>query len=908
MDIENQAPQQPTSVNVINPLGDLVSIPASQLQSAIQQGYAHATPDVVDQYKKEAEYGTLGQQTIAGLEGIARGATLGASDVIEPTLFGTTKEAIKARKEVNPGTSLAGNIVGGAGLIGLTGGLAAPAEAALGGAGLGATLLATGAEGALFGAGSAVSDAALGDPDLNAQKVVADVGLGALMGVGAGLAGHGLKSLAGRFGVKGSLPEAFAKEAGSANESAETARAVEALSQPGLKSGAPEVMEAAERLNLPVMNGMVSESPWVQKAESALLNGAPTYSAIKRANLYAEGYNGAINALESVVPEQALSKAQTGSVIQDGLVNKIAEESRPISELYNTIKQTSQEVPLSERSAPRIAKNIMEMQEVKLSPSSPEARLATRVADEIANLKTVDDIKAYRAILNRSVSPTASSGEKRILAVLSDKLQDLEENTITRHAEKFLDEFAALDPEAKINFQSQADRYSSLLQQKKEAAAIYKPFIEKVSTLAEQLGKKRVYGPQDAINFIRDLDVEQVANRLSKKDASQFRNFFEKTFPEENAVLRDYQRNALREAASKNGEFNPKTFFKKFNDLEPEMQKSLFSPDEIQKIKDAETYIRAIPKDFNPSGTAGMSAFREFFKSPTGALAANARDFGIEQFIRTMGALPENVRPNPYEVGTEMAQRFNRLNAARNFMDRTDKAIRQNAKAIFGGAVAASTYGIKDHLSYEQKIKRIQDLADDPDVMSEHIAGHVDGISQDLPQTSQALAMSLSTSIGFLASKVPKPRNDLPFNGKWAPSNAQKQKFNTYYNAVIDPVSVMDLVRRGSLTSESMEALKATHPSLLQEMQKNLIDRYSREKAMKLPQSVRRSISMFMGTPLEDGMLPQVIQANQATFQMPNQAQNQAKTPKSTVGGLKELDIAGRSRSNTYREEIEREV
>lgn len=880
------------------------SIAAAQPSSDIDLLNQFVAPEM-----NEEQHGGAGQQAIAGLEGVARGASLGASDYLEPKLFGTTKEDIKGRMQANPATSFAGTALGGAGLIGATGGLGALGEAAAGGAGLGASLLSTGAEGALFGAGTAVSDAALGDPNLNAQKVLADVGMGAVLGIGAGALGSGLKSLVGKFGgAKGSIAETLAGEANSANQSAETAGAVASLEQPGLKSNAPEVMQAAERLNLPVMNGQVSSDPWVQKAESALLNGAPTYSGIKRANLYADGYNGALKAVDEVVPEQALSKADTGSIIQDGLTNKIAEENAPISELYDTIKQTSQEIPLSDRSAPSIARNILDMQEVKLSPSSPEARLATRVADEVENLKTVDDVKSYRAILNRSVSPTASSGEKRILSILSDKLQNLEENTITRHAEGFLDDFSKMDPESQANFQSQADRYGSLLEQRKSAAEQYKPFITKVSDLAEQLGKKRVYGPQDAINFIKDLDPEQIANRLGKKDASQFRTFFEKSFPEENAVLRNYQRSAMRDAATKDGTFNPKTFFNKFDDLEPEMQKNLFHPEEIQKINDAKTYIRSIPKDFNPSGTSGMSAFREFFHSPTGAVMSNARDFGIEQYIKTMGALPEGVRPSPYEVGSDMAQKFNQLSAAKTVIDRTNKTIQQNAKAVFTGGVGAAIGINAPNISYDKKIDRIQELANNPDTMTAQMSNHIDGISHELPGISQGLSTSMAASIGFLNSKIPRPKNNLPMNAKWVPSLAQKQKFNTYFDTVSNPIGVLGHIKNGSLTSEHMEALRATHPELLQHMQKQLIQNFSPDKAMKLPSSTRRSLSMFMDQPLYDGNLPQVVIANQATFQMPNQSQNQAKTPRSTVGGMKQLKVAGRTQTETHRDQRSDEV
>jgi hypothetical protein len=159
-------------------------------------------------------YGTLPQQAIAGLEGVARGATFGTSDLAESKLGISTPEAIRGRMEENPITSGAGSLVGGAGLIAATGGLGAIPEA---GAGLAAKLAGGAALGGAFGAGTAVTDYALGDPNLNAQKIATQIGLGALLGVGAEGLGAGINSVLGKFGaVKGSVANAIGEAGGPA--------------------------------------------------------------------------------------------------------------------------------------------------------------------------------------------------------------------------------------------------------------------------------------------------------------------------------------------------------------------------------------------------------------------------------------------------------------------------------------------------------------------------------------------------------------------------------------------------------------------------------------------------------------------------------------------------------------------
>lgn len=161
--------------------------------------------------------------------GIARSTTLGASDVLLRAVGGERKaEELQALKEVRPGLSLTGELTGavapavlsaGTGLVG-TAARFTPAGAAarLGAAaefgaaralGVGAertvaAALAAGkfspwakkaiaqtggaaVEGALFGGGVAISEAALGDVELTAEHLLSGVTTGAMWGAGAAL-------------------------------------------------------------------------------------------------------------------------------------------------------------------------------------------------------------------------------------------------------------------------------------------------------------------------------------------------------------------------------------------------------------------------------------------------------------------------------------------------------------------------------------------------------------------------------------------------------------------------------------------------------------------------------------------------------------------------------------------------
>lgn len=194
--------------------GKTVSIPGSSVATALQRGFRQHdlnVSDVVDDARERAQqdtYGGIGGQLQTAVEGVARGATFGLSDIALQGL-GEEASALSGRAQANPATAFGSELVGaiapslftgGAGAAGTvaraipSGALAARAGA-LGtkvGGGLRGAVVAGGFEGSVFGAGQAVSRLALTDEPLTAEAVFAEIGTGALLGGGLGAAGGAL--------------------------------------------------------------------------------------------------------------------------------------------------------------------------------------------------------------------------------------------------------------------------------------------------------------------------------------------------------------------------------------------------------------------------------------------------------------------------------------------------------------------------------------------------------------------------------------------------------------------------------------------------------------------------------------------------------------------------------------------
>lgn len=873
----------------------------------------------------EDKYGGLKGEALAGLAGIARGASLGTSDLALTKSGLVSPETLRGLSETDPASSIAGNVIGAGGVIAATGGLAAPLEGAAMAGGIGqvaARAIGYGAEGAVFGAGNAISDYSMQDsPSLNAQKLLADIGVGAVFGaaLGAGsakvssyLAGR-IENVASEANAAAETKAALSGQNAGANESslsgaggntpADSGKLFSGLNSQ--KANAADIISAGEKYGVPVTPAMTSDSPWMQKAADALINGAPTFAGVEEQKTYKTIFDKSSALLEDALDTGneygggGLTKATLGDAVKSSLVNKIQQESAPINAMYEALKPHMEVIPVAEGAAKDVASEISKLQEVRIDPRAPAAQLANRISGALENLNSVDDLKYLKSSIGQSISPVASGSEKHMAGVLSDMLGDLEEKSILK---------AATSPELPEDMQT---LMKGLIEDRKTADAAYKPFKQNLKSLLEQLGRKNIGGAQSAMAHIQDLDPEDIANKLFDKKYSGFNDFLAKKYPEESALLRQYQKQILAEKATIGGQFSPQKLFTALEpkNMQPEIVNQIFHADELEKINASKTLIQSLPKNFNPSGTSGMSAFRAFMESPTGAALANVRDYGIKAFMHAMDVGSTEVKGNPYVVGAELADKFNKFSAMEKIAGEVDEKVNSGISGIFsakdgirGAAIKGASLGA-NLFDFKKAKDSVDNMAQNPSGGMDHMVAQTGSLDRTMPNVVQGIHSTAINAAQFLNSKLPKPATNMPLSAKYEPSDAEKSKFLRYYNAVNDPVSVLADIRHGALSNESMEALQAVHPDLLADMRKKLAGELSSKKEAAYPAAVKLAIGKFMGSPMSPSMTPAAIMANQASLNGPQLGSQQAPKMSQRRGTMKALNISELSATRTRRGE-----
>jgi hypothetical protein len=897
----------------------------------------------------QEKYGSTLQTILAGIEGAARGGTLGLSDVLATKSGITSPQDILGRMQANPSTSFLSNVAGTTAAIALTGGLAAPAQGAaraltlggLGGIGPLTEAATTGSklaqligEGALISGGNVVSDYALGDPTLNAEKILTHIGVGAAIGGGLGLLSKSLGALPAflRGGKKTKIPTIAPGQVSPQQALEEVglgrtvpgltpAEEITAQGPPGathfraslpiealaeadqkeliqglsdLKPNAPEILAAGKKLGAPVLEGIITADEHLQKLDYNLTQ-SPSPQGIARNRMYQDAYNKAATSVSNALGAGSdLSLAEAGDRAKILLSDAIEARYAPIQALYAEIEGLIGDIPIAKTTpAQKAIRNIID--DMGLVEGTPEYSFVNTFANGLEKVNDLKKLQKFSTAVDRATGPET----RYVSKLVKEAIHGLNESSVDGFIEK-VGNYGPLFEHAK-------EQISGLLDQIKEAKGRYKTFRQEIGKIAKVLfGGAKIYGPQDFLNKIENQTSENFAGRLFSKDNSRALEFMNQEFPEVTRLLSDFEKSKIRKQASPKNVFTPSTFFRNLEKMSPELKQIMFNPEEQEMFQAGKLYFDNFLKNFNPSGTAGANAYHTWLKSPSSMAMNWVKDFGIAQYIK------RGVRLTPEEMGMieqeadKAVQLKGIFGIAKNVSNKIEEAAKAIAEKGHIPTMAAATY-MSDH-KYEEVTDRIKDYHQNPQKLLDDISENTQGLYQSAPHITQALSSSLMNAIGFLHSKIPPSIQTMPLSPPVGPSQIQKSTFANYYHAVNDPLMALNLIRNGRLNNQTMEALMAVHPALLKEMQSKVIEFLNLDDMKKMSYPTKLALAKFLNQPLDENMIPMAIVSNQAAMQSPQLSQQtsaaqaaKGKPKKSSVSGLSKLKLSERAGTRTER-------
>ncbi len=663
---------------------------------------------------------------------------------------------------------------------------------------------------------------------------------------------------------------------------------------------------------------------------------------------------------QSVLPQMNMSTNSTGQALKDSLAAKIQSGADPFEKMYSEIRETTPNIPLNEKSAAPIGRNIEELvNNPAIGKNSPARKLGLDIVDELGDLKSVEDLRGYKSALNSRISPTASPQEKMLIGQIRDKLDNWEQRTIGNYASNLSSNIDLTNPEeAKIwgGPDGKLTRIQNLQSQIQSANEQYAPFRQKISDLSSWLGKGKIGGPQDAIQFVNNLEPEDLVQKLANKKYAGLSDFLDKNFPEESQIVKNYQKSQMMQAATKSGDFNPAIFYRQFNGMSPELQSGVFNPDEINTIKQSENYFNATKGKYNSmapgakaadvlwhvgvkraaSGFMGsmgmmMGADRGYEKGGVwGAVKDGATDaalgtvapyvlsglkMGMTRFAVPM-ALKVLSEDAPYAMAPALEHAGN-IQAGQSLMDAGVKSIFGTASraAVDLSAKSASNKvdTIKKYVENQGLDKEIQH-AQEPASAGTPQQGFADGgmaqaptpvqhLRKVFPDQDTMMAAAKARVYAHLQSQKPSPSVGLPFDSETDSDPAQERKYKKALNLAANPAAIFQSIKDGSLDPEEMEHFQAMWPEIHGSIAKKILEKLVDQKTEGLPMppyKTRQALSLFMGQPMESTLMPQAIQAAQSVFAAQKAQGQQApgKQPKAAKNTSKMDKMAAQYRSN----------
>lgn len=894
---------------LVNPSGEVVYTPIANVAENIKlYGYRPPTSKDMHHAALKKEYGDgFGDELAAGIEGVLSGATFGISRHAENILGLTTPEAQAARKEFNPTASMAGEALGTVGslllapevsLPGLVGKGSVKAGTAVAGRlienkvakEIAARTVGSALEGLAYGAVQPISETALGDPTITAQKAFHQIGLGALIGGGLG-------AVTSALGV--GIRKPFVKAAAEVPETIPGSVALEGegvivpkgpMKMEGvIDFGVPDekILERAAPLN-PKNPLKKNDLDWLKANGEADAAGKPT--------IFQKIGTPEVPTMDPLATDQVYM----GDSVKQGMKNLQAERVRLNAEadkaLAETVMPNGEPLSMTKKQYTKIFKNVIEEIEKSKEFGLPIGKKAVRslegwmeaAVDMPDNILATDIRDILQNVRNEGKIYVKGGG--------------LKGDFVSKSIEKVQD---TLDSYLKDNSPS----YKAIQEE-------FAPFTRNSIELEDHLGWNWQRNDSDLVS---DWVTNRVAKPFysalpgTKGDAELMRWFSKYAGVDfEKASKANFIFGKLNPQAAQAGQLGPwgGRLLEGFEHFTHPTE----LPGKVLKGAAKIALTGELPEFFQSMRTKGVQDLLLGKSKNVGAVESILSKFhgmGDSELFNTLGSLgvPASVKlqqfVSDHDTVEEADQKLEVLFALEKAKMKADKMIQSSVDGIFSGKVAeaeSARYQSMLSKSSQERAEEIeklshntQQMVNDPELLMNKLSESLGSLGNAAPNVAAGVNMTAVRALQFLSGKLKgmQSPNPMPLDAKYVPSRDQISTLAKSLQYINAPFDVLKEIQSGMVSREGKEVLQAVYPELYQELKGAVLNGIAdaQSKGKHIPMSKRLGLTFFTGQSLDGSINPQSMSANQATFAMPMATQS---NPNPMPSSAKHLGIAGR--------------
>lgn len=855
------------SSNTIEPMAPNEGLDAS----SVPEG---AIP--IEQFEIDEKADSSIEQIKAGLEGAARGIA-GPLATMTEKRFGVKPEDIVRRQQDFPTTAMASEaagLIGGALIPGPTQAklMAQIGNKALAGAKaaniinvaneaklgykLGSEAVKQAAEMAVLSSGNEAHKMLINDPESSAENAITNIGLSTVLGGAGGVA----------FGAINPLWKATAGP--------KVEQMLNYMSGKFKPVELPETIASAFK-DLDIVPGPIATAAMsgdqkalsqvqdlVRAQHSKTLSELGTYPKQIRDNL--SKHLGM--PLDDITN---FSNKESGDAVKEQLAKSIEKKYGPINKEQQAKQANAESINMHDEDRLNFAGKIVEKGINAVETDSPYYKIYSDYAERVLAKNTVGQLdKLNTEILNRARTHVIDINEKNALHDVSRMINDFTESQIEKQATKL-----------------GVEGLSPLIQAERQAAKQnYKQYVNQLQELMDFMGVGNWKGTGSLINKLDDLTSEQIIKKFSTSGDTAGLKMLQKEFPEVAELVRQHEtKQFLSGAVHKElGEtvLDSKKLISKMEKLASSGQKERIdyllpngAADKLRSadiLHDAITNVTRMKDSGTPSGLAKV--FRHLGASSLGAIGWMMGKNPISAAIigeatqRLAVDLPQEVKfamlkfmASPQSVNAEgfhaMVQMANQVSKS---VAKINKATANVIKP--GSQVVAS---MPTQVDRDKLQKQIDKNMDNPDHM---IAAQAQSnLGHYMPEAQVSIAKASATAVQYLESIKPKPMKLGPMDREIPPSKQEMARYNRALDIAINPITVLQHVKDGTLQTSDIQDLNSMYPGLYKQFSDKLInDTVSAEATEQtVPYKTKVGISLFLGTELDSSMRPSSIQAAQ---------------------------------------------
>lgn len=843
-DVPAPAPA-PQAVALISPSGEAKVVSPADAQTYVALGYQLDTPETRAALERQATAASPIEDAKAFGAGLARGATVGLSD-LALTRAGLVKpETLQTLREDHPGSTLAGEFTGvlsplgaealaakaasGAVKVGATAAKIASAPAAavsaVGGAverGVasvianqtaariaGMTARGT-AEALAYNVGNNITEAALGDYELTAEKLLAHSGEAALIGGGLGFgvsaATEGLRAVLSKArdagkGAAATAADVYAKGVSklAGADDAATAETIDLLAKPFDDVAAAARKEKVDLFVSPEERNRLHRQLTEQLTE--------LHEGVREAKRYGALRRPEETARLAATVEAAPAKADLESWIAKARTTADAMDADAVMHAPVYAKEL---------------RTIADATEKKLADGFDNAAEVFDVANEIKR-KPLADLAEFKKDLGNA-DRTVQNSVRNIRGLYDD---------LAKHLEN-----PANYGEAAARQQSYNAAMSDLLDLEKHELRTY--LLRKTSPGNYEVDTEKVNRMLNRFGSERDRHMVGVLERYEAAAGKLF-DEVEKT------------------AVSTDGAYSAagmRSLIEKTQGVQGEAAKKLAAASQI-RAQDA----------------FGM------------ALKNWLKDLGLE--FGTIGAAARVVggAASPYTVAKVLSRIESGVLVTDRVVDSAIKAFAKGAQAkTLVGKVAADKADVyvppilRQRVGDDERPKKLDpkeatkraieyvtNVAVDPLAATDRMGAGLSQLAGTAPQTRNAVIQTQLRVANFLATKVPKNPFAAYPGMQWEPADSELATFHRYVEAASNPLAVLEQMSTGYVTVEAAEAVKECYPKLFADIQARFAARAG-EIRQRSTYEQRVALSRVFGVALDPTTEPAFTSWMQSQF------------------------------------------